>query len=198
MQTKKKPESLAYRYKKLFSRTKNMILSPKQEWINIFKEKSDYNSILSNFVLPYIGIITLITFISSLTTLHVVDYTLALKSALSKFCSLFLGLLGSYYITTSIIPKFVQKPLDKNVKLLAIKIIAYSSIIIYLANIAISLMPQLYFLQIVTLYIGYLIWLGAKHLGQYENKDLRIVFTIVVTLLLLLLPYMISIVFIQI
>jgi hypothetical protein len=197
MHISNKSESLANRYKNIILRTKNLILFPKKEWEIIFNEKGDFNKVISEFSLPYIGIITLISFISSLMSHHQLDFSLALRTAVAQFASFFLGLLICYFIAVKTIPQFVKKVASKDVKLLAIQLSAYSSIIIYLIKITISLIPQLYFIQITALFTGYLVWLGSKQLGDYENNDLRIVLTIIVSLLLLLLPYMISVIIIR-
>lgn len=64
MEATKKQESLGEKYKKLLVRTKNLLIAPKQEWDSIHKEKSDINNILSDYVLPYLATLSLITFIS--------------------------------------------------------------------------------------------------------------------------------------
>ncbi len=184
-------------YKHLFQRSKNLLISPIKEWKVIFDEKLDFNKIISDFTLPYIAVITLIVFLGSLSTHQTIDFTLALKTAVAKFSALFIGLLLSYFITLKTIPGFIQKPKSNNIKLIAIKITAYSSIILYLIQITIALIPQLYFLIGISLYTGYLVWLATDFIGEFETKDLRIVFTIIVSLLLLLIPYLISIIFIQ-
>lgn len=197
MKTSQKQESMGEKYKLLFSRTKNLIVSPKSEWSTIHTEKSDLNSILSEYALPYIGVLTLITFVSYITSHQGYAFSSALKFALSEFTSLFGGLYITYFITLNILPKFTLTVNSSDLKNVAFKICAYGSIILYLVKILIELIPQVVYLQIIALYTAYIVWLGTKEIGEFESKDLRVVFTIIVSVLLLFIPYFISKLFIQ-
>jgi len=192
-----KQQSLSSQYKNLFIRTKNLIISPKNEWKVIFSEKSDINNILANYVLPYIGALSLITFISYMASHQNYPYESALKHALSQFSSFFFGLYISYFITLNIIPKFTLQTNTQNIKLLAYKIIAYCSTILYLIKIVVALIPQIYYLMILGGYVIYLVWLATKDMGQFETRDLRVVFTVIVSTLLLFVPYFISVLFMK-
>jgi hypothetical protein len=197
MQISDKQEKLSNRYKNLLTRSKKLILSPNPEWNVIFKEKNDINTIISTFSLPFIAVITALSFISFLLFHQELPYTIALKHATFQFTGFFIGLLVTYYITYNIIPKFVLKTTSKSVKLFAFKLAAYSSVIIYLIKIVSFLSPQTIIINILSLYAGYLVWLGTKHIGKFENKDTQITFTAIVTILLLVTPYMIIKVLLQ-
>ena len=197
MEKTSKQESISEKYKHLFVRSRNLIISPKKEWELIINEKTDNNNILGGYVLPYIGVLSLITFISYLASHHNLPYESALKRALSEFTSFFFGLYIAFYITLNILPKFALKISAKDVKNIAFKLTAYSSIAIYIVKIASALIPQIYFLQFMAIYCAYLVWIGTGYLGQFESRDLRIVLTVIVSTLLLFIPYFISILFIQ-
>lgn len=197
MQTTNKQENLTSRYRNIFTRSKNLIALPKQEWISIYREKTDINSILSSYNLPYIAILSLVTFISFLATHQDLPFETALKHAISQFSSFFFGLYICYFMTIKIIPQFIQKTNNQNIKLLAFKLTAYSSILLYLVKITTALIPQIYYLQIIGIYVGYIVWTGTKGIGKFETKDLRVVFTIIVTSLLIFIPYIISYLFIR-
>ena len=199
MTSKKNQESLINRYKNIFIRSKNLLIAPQKEWVVIFSEKSELNKILSEFALPYVAIITLISFINSFTAHQNPDFTFALKNAIGQFTSYFGALMAIYYILVNSIPRFTQVPQKTNIKIAAAKITAYSMIVVFIIEIIVLLIPQFYLFQIggLGLYTGYIVWIGIKHLGEFETKDLKIVLTIIITLLILLLPYMISKAFAQ-
>ena len=197
MERTSRQESLSEKYKNLFVRSKNLIVSPKKEWESIFNEKSDINNVLASYVLPYLGILSLITFVSYIASHHNVPYEAALKRALSEFTSFFFGLYVTFYITKNILPKFTSKLYFSDVKNISYKLIAYSSIAIYLVKIAIALIPQLNILQFMGVYCAYLAWAGTGYIGAFETRDLRIVLTVVVSVLLLFVPYFISMLFFQ-
>ncbi len=189
MKTNNIPESMSLKYRNLFIRTKNLIVSPKEEWEIIYEEKSDMNLILANYILPYIGALSLVSFVSYIAARSGYPFEPALKHAIVLFASFFIGLYVTYFITLKIIPKFTLKTYGNDIKILAYKITAYSSIILYLVKITTALIPQIYFLQILGLYIGYIVWQGSNEVGKFESTDLRIVFTVIVSVLILFVPY---------
>ncbi len=189
MKTNNIPESMRSKYRNLFIRTKNLIISPKEEWETIYKEKSDMNGILANYILPYLGAMALLSFVSYMAVHIGYPFEAALKNSILLFTSFFFGLYITYFITLNIIPKFTLKTYGNDVKILAYKITAYSSIILYLVKITTDLIPQIYFLQILGLYLGYMVWLGSNEIGKFESTDIRVVFTIIVSVLLLFVPY---------
>ncbi|SMO78390.1 hypothetical protein SAMN06265379_107159 [Saccharicrinis carchari] len=191
------PESMSAKYRDLFVRTKNLIVTPKQEWQAIFNEKSDANMILANYVLPYIGALSLLSFVSHLASHSSYPFESALKQAVLLFTSFFLGLYVTYFITIKLIPKFTVKTYASDIKILAYKLTAYSSLILYLVKISTALIPQIYFLHILGLYVAYLVWLGSGKLGEFESIDLRIVFSIIVSVLLLFVPYFLLRIFVN-
>ncbi len=188
-------DNLITRYKNLFVRGKNLIIAPGKEWDLIFKEESDLNNILTNFTLPYLTIITIISFLSQLFNLQKADFALALKSGLMEFSSFFIGLLIIYYIILKTIPNFY--PDIKKTKSIAIKLTAYSSILTYLIQIIVLLIPQVFILWGISLYTFYIVWKALPMVGETENKDQRIIFTTILSLLVLFVPYLISVIFLR-
>ncbi len=188
-------ESLITRYKNIFIRAKNLIITPKKEWDSILKEKSDLNSILTSFTLPYLTIITVISFISKLFNLQKPDFTIALKSGILEFTSFFIGLLIIYYVIIKTIPNFFNNLKDP--KSTAIKLTAYSSIVTYIIQIIVLLIPQVFVLWGISLYTFYIVWTALPQVGEMQNKDQRVVFTIILSLLVLFIPYLISVIFLR-
>ncbi len=197
MDSKNQQQSLINRYKNIFIRTKNLIISPQSEWEAIHSEKSDFNKILSEFALPYLAIITLISFINAIMAHQDPDFTFALKNAIGQFTAFFLTLIITYFILIKIIPQFAKTQKSAQVKDIAIKTVAYSMVVILILRITTLLIPQIYFLQIAGLYTAFLVWHATKHIGNFESKDFRIVLTIIITLLILFLPYLLWVMFIR-
>ncbi len=183
-------ESLRTKYKSLFIRTKNLVITPKKEWNNIYEENSDINSILSGYILPYIGVLALVSFISHLNLHSDSDkYITALKQALAMFSALFFGLYITYYITKQIMPKFTVNSNEKDLNIYAFKLIAYSSVILYLIQLIVAFIPELFFFQALSLYTGYIVWKGSEYIGRFESNEQRITFSAIVGILLLFVPY---------
>ncbi len=195
MKSNTQQQSLISKYKNIFSRTKQLIISPDKEWKTIFEERTDFNLILSDFLLPYLAIITLITFINAITGHQNTDFTFALKNAIGQFTSYFIAFFFIYYLLIQIIPQFAKAKKNDLLKIMAAKTTAYSMVIVFILKILTLLIPQVFFLQIANIYTGYLVWHSTKYIGEFENKDFKIVLTIIITLLILFLPYLLSLIF---
>ena len=75
----------------------------------------------------------------------------------------------------------------KSDKELAFKMIAYSSLPVYLLGIVTALIPQTFFFFFLVIYAAYIIWEGLKVMRV--NVDKRGWQTVVLSVLVLLMPY---------
>ncbi|TAJ15530.1 hypothetical protein DMA11_01150 [Marinilabiliaceae bacterium JC017] len=183
----KQPVSLKLMYRNLLVRSKNLIISPSVEWTNILNEKTTSNEILSLFNLPLIGICTATTFLGYLFNHQEILIDLALKQAAFAFSAFFFGLYASFFILLKIMPRFY----DSTSKELAFKLIAYPSVMIYLIHLMNTLFPETYFLRILSLYSGYIIWEGLSIL-TFKKRELQIFLTAIITFSILMMPWIIS------
>jgi hypothetical protein len=62
----------------------------------------------------------------------------------------------------------------------------------YALNIVLALVPDLFFLQAFLLYIFYIVWEGAEVYMAVDNEDERLRFTGVVTLIVLVAPWLVE------
>ncbi len=170
-------------YRNLALRLRNLMLRPSQEWKVIHPEETTLNDLLSGFSLPLIGLITLITFLSYLVSQQVLILELALKRALLVFSALFFGLLLAFYLVRKVLKVFHTSGSNQ----LAAKLTVYSSAPLYVVSVITSLVPELFFIQILSFYGFYLSWIGVR--GSLELGDNRKTgVSIVVALSVLIFP----------
>lgn len=193
-----KQESLARRYQQLFARSINLMVKPKQEWTVILNEKNDSNAILSTFVLPYVFLATLITFIKYLVVYSNFEFGEAIKQALAVFSSLFFTYLIGCQILMYALPGFLNKELNKSsLNRLSASLIAYSSLSVFIYQILILVVPNMSILVVVLLYSVYLIWIGLSEFDNFKQSDFKVVVTIIISGIVLIMPFFLSKIIVQ-
>ena len=171
-------------YKDLFLRLKNIIVTPEKEWIEIKYENRTLNDIITNYSLPLIGFLSILTFLSELIDTKKFIWEIALKKSAITFISLFGGLLLSYLL----LKKLSKLKLFSNIKGYYFELIAYPSGFIYIVLFLVILIPELFFFRFATLFIGYIYWRMLK-------DKLSILAVIVLTFIILVIPEIISYIF---
>jgi len=183
----KEAQTLRVLYKNLFSRLKDLILNPGKAWTSILTEQVQVNDVLAQFSLPLIGAYTAATFIGYLFFHQGLSFDLALRDALFAFSSCFFGLYLAWFLLIKLLPALQLNASKENI----FKLVAYPSLVIYLIGTINNLVPQTYFFGFLHLYAGYIIWEGLGLLIP-DNKDSRILLTIVITIAILVLPFVIG------
>jgi len=183
----KESQTLSVLYKNLFSRLKDLILNPGRAWSSILPEQVQINDVLAQFSLPLIGAYTAATFVGYLFFHQGLSFDLALRDALFAFSSCFFGLYLAWFVLIKLLPAIQLNESKENI----FKLVAYPSLVIYLVGIVNNLVPQTYFFGFLHLYAGYIIWEGLGLLIP-DNKDSRILLTIVITIAILVLPFVIG------
>ncbi len=170
-------------YKNLFTRIKGLIVRPRMVWEGAFAEKSSLNEVLMQFSLPLIGAYSLAILIGYLLSHQEFDLESALKYAVFIFSACFFGLYSAYFVLVKLMPVLELKG-DKEI---AFKLVAFSSLPIYLFGFITALFPETFFLSFLVIYSAYIVWEATGVLDKNKNK--RLWQTIVITVLILLLPY---------
>jgi hypothetical protein len=146
----------------IFSRTKNLLFKPAEEWIIIEQEKNSTASVIFGYALPYIIAIT----IASLTVTLFVGfgwYSLGyiILSTINNLVSPFAVIIFSSIIINAIAPSFES---TKNIGN-AFKLVIYSYTAAFLTSIAAGLIPIPIFsslIGIAGLYSAYTLWMGIS------------------------------------
>lgn len=154
----------------IINRVKNMILTPKVEWVAIKTENKTKQQTITSFLIPVLVALAAGALIGAALF---PDFRFSFGYSIAKAIEAFVVPLAAIFITAiamnGIAPHF-EAP--KNVDLY-FNILAYGSTALFVASLVVGVLPMLYFLSLFGLYSGYLIWLGIESNIQLpEDKKL--------------------------
>ena len=144
---------------------------------------------LTAYALPLIGGITLGTFISHLINQQAFIFELALKKAMVVFMALFAGLFIAWYLVFRLMKYFHLVPSRE----LAAKLTIYTSTPLYVASLVTALVPEFFFVQVLSFYSFYLAWAGLRNLPG-PGQDKKFIFSVFISFTVLVLPLLVRIV----
>lgn len=173
-------------YKDLAIRLRNLLASPFLEWQRIHREPVTFNDMFSGFALPLIGIVTLGTFISHMVNQQAFIFELALKKAVLVFMALFAGLFIAWYVIFRLM-KYFHLVSSRE---LAAKLTIYSSAPLYAASLITTLIPEVFFIQILSFYSFYLAWIGMRYLPG-PGQDKKFIFSVFIAFAVLVFPFVV-------
>lgn len=175
-------------FKDLFSRLTSLIFKPSETWIELKEREDNEESFLSRFLYPLIGLVALAAFLGILFSYKEFNFEIALKSAIKVLVSYAGGFFLSVYILNEVWQNIFKRPKDTK---LCQSFVGYSSSVMFLVNIVLSLLPEFFFLHAIILYTPYLIWEGAiPYMGIHEKDHVR--FSILASLIIMLPPVIIG------
>ena len=172
-------------YQQLFKRAFNLIRHTRKEWQSIVDEEKNSESVINNFVLPMVGLCALTAFLGIL--FQGKGFEKALVSAIRSLGKTFGGVYLSFFILQESAKYF---GLERN-KVRFLQLTGYSFVIIFVIDLIVNLIPELFFLPILKLYIFYIVW-EASELILKIKEEKRSQFVISASLLILISSYIIE------
>ena len=172
----------------IINRTKNLIISPIEEWKNIEKEETVASDVLKNFVLPYLVLNALASIVGNvLFTGKILFYNPVPYAIISAVISILIYLIV-IYVTAEIIkrlgPNF-DTEIDNNK---AFKLVAYSFAPSYVISIIVGIFPFLYPLGILGLISFFVMWYGFGSL--LHTPDEKKVGFFIISILIIIIEYL--------
>ena len=175
-------------FKEIFVKLMNLIFKPAEAWSLVLREDREYESFLSRYIYPLVGMIALAAFVGIVFNRKEFDLVIALKSTVIELTSSAGGFFLGAYLLNEVRRGIFKQP--KNMKQCQY-FVGYASAVMFLLRIIQSLIPEFFFLHILVLYTVYIIWEGAVHFMQIsENEQLK--FTIYASTIILLSPLIIN------
>lgn len=172
----------AMQYKELFKRTYNLLRQPRLEWQKIAEEENNHTKVINDFVLPMIGLCALSAFLGQLFQSSGLEKALiAVIVSLGKH-------FGAVYLSFFILQETASYFGLKRNKTAFMQIAGYGLVTVFVVDIVYKLIPELFFLPILELYIIYLIWEGVEVLTTIDDKK-RVSYVLFAALLLLALSF---------
>jgi len=175
-------------FKDLFTRLISLIFKPSETWIKLKGQEEDEERFLSNYLYPLIGLVALAAFLGVLFSYKEFNLEIALKSAIKNLISYAGGFFLSVYILNEVWQNQFKRPKDLK---LCQAFVGYSSSVMFLVSIVLSLLPEFFFLHAVILYTPYLIWEGAiPYMGVKEKEQVR--FSVLASVIIMVPPIIIG------
>ncbi|WP_321330780.1 Yip1 family protein [uncultured Bacteroides sp.] len=181
-------------YKGLFKIALLLISSPAKAWEEIsFHE--DRRSVFIEFVYPMIGFCGLSVFIGSLLA-NGWGGPLSFQIAMTQCCAVAVALFGGYFGAAYALNLLGVRLFGlKNDILLTQQFAGYSMVVLFLINIVMGVLPDFSVIGwLLQFYLIYVVWEGVPVLMHVEEKK-RLRYTIMASVLLILCPAIILIVF---
>ena len=152
----------------------SLIFKPSEAWEGLKEKHTDDNeSFLSDYVYPFVGMITLAAFLGILFTRKEFDFQIALKSAILALLSVFCGFFAASYLINEMLRSVFRR--ERNIKRCQC-FVGYSSSLMFVLNMILSLLPEFFFLRFFVLYTIYIVWEGAiPYMDVEESKQLKFV-----------------------
>ncbi|HXR82885.1 MAG TPA: Yip1 family protein [Hanamia sp.] len=171
----------------LIERAKNMVLTPKTEWLVVETEIATPQSLLINYVLPMAIIASIGHILTGLVWAGVFG-TYFIWSAIIGFVSIIISFYISIYVIDMLAPSFgSEKNLNKSAQL-----VAYSNTPNWIAGL-LSFIPVIGWLLVIAgwIYSIYLFYIGLGPLKK-TPEDKKIAYMIVAFIIMFALVFLIS------
>lgn len=172
----------------LIERAKNIITTPKTEWLVIETETATPGSLLSSYVLPMAIISSLGTLFRGLLWAGTWGLQYYLISVCISFISIIVTFFISAYVVDMLAPSFNS---EKNINRSA-QLVAYSNTPTWIAGL-LSFIPVLGWVIVIAgwIYSVYLMYLGIGPLKK-TPEDKKIIYMIIAFIVMLIIGFIIA------
>lgn len=160
--------------------TWQLFLTPGLTWDKIASQRVTENEIRRKFVFPWIAL--------CVATVAVFDSLYAgvkgLETGILNATITAISLIGGYYLANKICLWYLRRHLaEKFTSGATGTIVSYSFAIVFVLEIITTVLPGLFFLHILHIFIAYLVWEGCRAilmLGEEDRGNIILVFTVVI------------------
>lgn len=152
--------------KNILIRTKNLLISPDKEWSMILSDDDKGFKAVNNFALPLIALCTGAAFIGELISTTGVNFEQALIAGILSFFSSYVGIYLAMGIIRFFAPRFGVAQDTKTI----LTLVVYASAVYFVVEFITKLIPDLFFLRILALYLAYVVWEGVVPIMKVEDK----------------------------
>jgi hypothetical protein len=165
----------------LIDRAKNILLTPKTEWVTIAGESATLPSLLTTYVLPMAAIPAIASVLSGVVVGIGTSMQFIITSALITYASTIISFIVTAYVTDMLANTFKsEKNLDKSAQL-----VAYSATGSWVASI-LSIIPFIGWLGSIAggIYAIYLLYLGVGPVKK-TPEDQRAIYVVIIVVVLI-------------
>jgi hypothetical protein len=156
-------------FKRIFILLFRLVIEPEKMWIELSeKQEGNNEDFYKSYLYPVFGMIALLSFVGVFVSFESFNFQIALKAVIKQMIIYFGGFyFASYVFTDFVIVKFTEK----KDKFLCERFVGYSSALVYMVAMILSLFPGLFFLLLLILYSVYIIWHGIVHYIKIKEEN---------------------------
>ena len=166
--------------KNMLNKAWGLIVAADSTWDSIASEQASVTTIRKNYIYPWILCGVILSFIFN----GIYAPARPIEAALVHAIITLLSLTGGYYISNLVCFAYLNKyKPDLASKNKCETIVGYSYTIIILIEILITIMPSLFFLRILSLFVAYSVWEGSRaiwQLNEEERGSVVLIFSIII------------------
>jgi hypothetical protein len=168
--------------KNIIARAWKIIISGSAAWDEIAAERLPVRQIRVQYVYPWIGLTIAAAFVFGLLYARNAMFENAILNTIITAISL----LGGYFVSNFICLAYLKKirP-DLATKIQTETLVAYSYTVIILIELFTIIVPSLFFLRILSVFVAYVIWEGCRaiwRLKEDERGNIVLVFSLTIIL----------------
>lgn len=179
---------MKFKVKNIFRRTWGLFMSSGPTWDKIASEKISEPELRQYFVFPWIAFCFVIVLIFD----SIYNPTKGLEKGILDSIITTVSFLGGYFLSNKICFWYLSRLHIENLKIISSeKIVSYSFTIIFVLKIITTILPGLFFLQILSVYVAFMVWEGCRSVLKL-NEDERGNIVLVFTLAIILIPVIIN------
>ena len=172
----------------IFGRSWGLMMSTAPTWENIADEEVKENDAFKQFVFPWILFCTVVVFVFGALYANDKNVETGFIYALINIISL----MSAFFFTKSIANSYFKKNHEISFSKTNIeKIIAYSFTVVYVIKLVTSIIPSLFFLQILNIYTAYIVWEGCRVIFDL-NEDQRGKLMLIISISIIFTPTIFS------
>jgi hypothetical protein len=164
-------------------RSLGLFVATTPTWDKIATEKLTENEIQKQYIFPWIAICVTMVFLFE----GLYASQKALETGFIKAIITAVSFLGSYFLSNKICFWYLRKQQPEfNSALDSAKIVSYSFTTMFVLKVFTTVLPSLFFLQILSVFTAYLVWEGCRavlKLNEEERGNIVLVFTSVIIFL---------------
>jgi len=166
--------------KNIIERPWKLLIATTATWDSIATLKVTKKEIRQQFVFPWIAICVLVVFIFK--SLYAPDK--ALEVGLFNAIITAVSFIGGYFFSITICFWYLRNQHPEKIDAIACeKVVSFSFTTIFVLKVITTILPGMFFLQILNIYTAYLVWEGCRailKLNEEERGNIVLVFTLVI------------------
>lgn len=164
----------------IVNRAWQLVIATSETWDKIASEQPTEEKIRRMYVFPFIYVNVAVVFLCSL----VYASENAWQAAFINTIVSAVALTGGYFIACTGCFRYLDRKYPQRYpKAMCTKVVSYCYTIVFMLRLVTEIIPSLFFLQILDIFTGYLVWEACRsvfNIPEEERSNIVLVFTLII------------------